>query len=258
MSSNNANLVRAAWDSTTGVITLTAGTGATGKATITLETTDGSKKKATCAVTVVNPVSKVNISSKTITKTGFTDYDMAVVTGKSLQLRATLETEYGAISNKGVTWSIDAPSDSGVSISSSGKVTAKKNKSVYSIFTVTATAKDGSGASDTYKVEVVKPTTYITVPYLSTDRTNVMELHEDGMYRKLIYTDIKGGYITATSSNSKVLEVAVSNGCLYFKTCKPGAATVTLAATDGSGKKVKYKFRVLSEADYEEYIKKYG
>lgn len=269
VTSSNPALVNASLDKATGAVTLTAGSKSTGKATITLSATDGSKKKATCTVTVVNPVSKVNISSKTITASGG-NYNMAVVSGKSIQLCATLETEYGAVSNKGVTWSINAGKDSGVSISSSGKVTAQKGKSLYTIFTVTATAKDGSGTSATYKVKVVPAATCVYLGYTNAAGNPVylpdygtigkkkyqyvyeFPVLEDSngvqrMYKYGIYTNIYGGYISATSSNSKVLEVTATDGTFYFTPRKPGTVTVTLAATDGSGVKISYKFRVVAE-----------
>lgn len=269
VTSSNPKLVKVSYDRDTNLITLTASGNSTGKATITLTATDGSKKKATCTVTVVNPVSKVNISSKTITASGG-NYNMAVVSGKSIQLCATLETEYGAVSNKGVTWSINAGKDSGVSISSSGKVTAQKGKSLYKIFTVTATANDGSCTSATYKVAVVPAATYVdlvydtgdgdTAPlpnYVTIGKKKYQYVHEfpvledsNGVQRMYAYgidSDIWGGYISATSSNSKVLEVTATNDTFYFTPRKPGTVTVTLAATDGSGVKISYKFRVVAK-----------
>jgi hypothetical protein len=81
--------------------------------------------------------------------------------------------------------------------------------------------------------------------YLSSSKINSLRVTQQGKYYSLdIYSDIEGGYVSAASSNNKVLQVAVSGTTLYIKACKPGTATVTLAATDGSGKKVKYKIRV--------------
>lgn len=262
--SSNPNLVKASVDTNTGKITLTASDKSTGKAKITLTATDGSKKKATCNVTVVNPVSKINIASKTITAWGGNSYNMAVVSGKSLQLCATLETEYGTVSNKGVAWSINADKDSGVSISSSGKISAKKGKSIGKFFTVTATAKDGSGVYATYKVKVVEPASYVwlidgegnRLPlYGYSKGKKVMYIYrtyvlpdEDGVqqfYSLRIGSDIEGGYVTATSSNSKIMEVRAYNGYMLYTPRKPGNVSVTLQATDGSGIKTVYKFKVL-------------
>lgn len=133
VTSSNSGIATATYSRSGNMITLNIrATGrAAGKTNITLAATDGSGKKVTYAVTVNNPVTKVHISSATKTmsardtQNGIT-IDMMVIKGKSLQLKATLESEYGAISNKKVNWSINAPAESGISISKSGKVSAKK------------------------------------------------------------------------------------------------------------------------------------
>ena len=252
--SSNPNLLKIqSFDAATGKIVLKTGSQSAGKAAVTVTATDGSKKKAVCNVTVVNPVSKVNIASKTVTASG-RNYQMAVVSGKSLQLCATLETENGAISNKGVTWSINAPKNSGVSINQSGKVSAAKNKSVGSVYTVTAVAKDGSGASATYTVGVVSPASWIYLyskssgyiyPWWQINTEVAPDVDgQQQLYAFNIDSDIEGGYISVKSSNSKVLEVASTQGMLIFTPRKPGTATVTLQATDGSGVKTVYYFKV--------------
>lgn len=254
--SSNTNLLKIqSFDAATGKIVLKTGSQSAGKVAVTVTATDGSKKKAVCNVTVANPVSKVNIASKTVTASG-QNYQMAVVSGKSLQLCATLETENGAISNKGVTWSINAPKSSGISISQSGKVSAAKNKSVGSVYTVTAVAKDGSGASATYTVGVVSPASLVYLyskafsNFVYPWQQIIVEVAPDvdgqqQLYGFGIYSNIKGGYISVKSSNSKVLEVASTQGMLFFTPRKPGTATVTLQATDGSGVKTVYHFKVV-------------
>lgn len=149
-------------------------------------------------------------------------------------------------------------------------MTAQKGKSLYKIFTVTATANDGSCTSATYKVAVVPAATYVdlvydtgdgdTAPlpnYVTIGKKKYQYVHEfpvledsNGVQRMYAYgidSDIWGGYISATSSNSKVLEVTATNDTFYFTPRKPGTVTVTLAATDGSGVKISYKFRVVAK-----------
>lgn len=229
---------------------------ATGKTKITVASTDGSKKKLTCTVTVVNPVSKIHIVSKTITRAysagGISG--MRVVQGKSLGLKAVLESEYGKVSNTGVTWSISAEADSGVKINSSGKVTTTKQASTGKTYTVTATAKDGSNVSDSYLVNVVAPATRISVDKLQSGSFFVNEISqlpqengEQRFFQFRISDDVSGGYVTAASSNKKIMEAAVSNGYLLLSPNKAGMVTVTLKATDGSGVKATYKFRVTDE-----------
>ncbi len=240
---------------------------AAGKTTITVASTDGTNKKLTCVVTVVNPVSRLHISSKTITAHVGNSVDMCVVQGKSIQLKAALESEYGRVSSKKVAWSINAPESSGVKISSSGKVTASKTAwtGTSNIWTVTAVAKDGSNVKDTYKVMAVPKATYVTASGLyEGGRTNVYDGYfvdtaggtQKG-YKYVINTDVQGGYVQASSSNKKVAEVTTfkeknkSTGEVELKLWvtprKPGAATITLKTTDGSGVKIKYKVRVENE-----------
>lgn len=282
--SSNENLVKVTKiDYSTGAVALSsAGSRATGKAVITLASDDGSRK-ATCTVSVVNPVSKISISSKTITKSGGSSYNMALIPGKSLQLRTNVETGYGVVSDKGVIWSVKDSSGNdaqgnGVSISSSGKITAAKDETsnkdatddIYpyynKIYTVTATAKDGSGVSANYKIKIVRPATYVALTDTSsTDRIETSTIWAfpvtddvDGkqqFYTLGIDTDVTGGYVSVSSSNSKVLELAVSGSTLYLTGRKPGTVTVTLQATDGSGVKAKYRIQVMSQKEYE---KKYG
>ncbi|MBD5523645.1 MAG: S8 family serine peptidase [Lachnospiraceae bacterium] len=148
-------------------VTVTATGDAAGKTTITLMATDGSKKKATCNVSVCNPVSKVHIAP-----TAGNSYYVAKK--KSLQLKATLESEYGAVSNKNVTWELwttnnypkqgdtaqcvegDLAKKLGLSISKTGKVAATKDAEP-GLIVVRAYAADGGGAAAQYPIIVTDP-----------------------------------------------------------------------------------------------------
>ena len=262
--SSNPNLVSASVNNDGKIILTATSNKATGKAKITLMATDGSKKKAVCNVTVANPVSKINISSKTITRSG-SGYKMAVIPGKSLQLCATLETEYGAVSNKGVTWDIvKAEQDDVASISSSGKFSVKKGAETDKNYTVRATAKDGSGVSATYTVKVVEPASYVELYDTKGNPIpaygfkygrkcqivyNIDVLHDvkgkQQFYNYILKHNVTGGYVTVTSSNRSVMEAESSGGYLYLTPRKPGNVSVTLQATDGSGTKIVYKFCVV-------------
>ncbi|MBD5518424.1 MAG: S8 family serine peptidase [Lachnospiraceae bacterium] len=242
---------------------------AAGSTKITLASTDGSNKKLVCTVKVVNPVSKIHIASNTITASySNPKVDMCVVRNKSIQLKATLESEYGTVSNKNVTWSIDAPADSGVKISGSGKVTASKTALLPSkntdgtwnnVWTVTATAKDNSGVKATYKVMAVRAATYVSAYKLQADYGRVKVFNQvqkmsdaDGVQKFIslpISSDVQGGYIEASSSNKKIVEVTTNetqDGLYLMLTARqPGIAMVTLKATDGSGVKITYRIEVL-------------
>ena len=105
-----------------------------GTATVSCTAKDGSKKKATCKVTVKIPVSKItlNRASATMTK------------GKVFQLKATIAPS--TADNKAVTWK--SSNTKVVTVDSTGKMTGiGKGTAV-----VTCTAKDGSGVKAECKV----------------------------------------------------------------------------------------------------------
>lgn len=234
VTSSNPSLVQAEINKITGKITLTAGDKITGKATITLKTTDGSKKKAACTVTVNNPPSRINIAPKA----GAAKY---VVPGKSVQLKATLETEYGAVAGRGVTWSLpDSYKDSGISVNGSGKVSAARSYTATTTVPVTATAKDGSGISATCYVSVVKPTTYITISG---------RIESGGVTRVNFYSDCKSP-MSCSSSSPGVISPTISyspsggSGTITFVPTKQGTATITIKALDSTGKTCREVYRI--------------
>lgn len=231
--SNNELVTVESYNTTTGEIKLKASDGATGKATITAVATDGSKKKATCTVTVNNPPSRINIAPKA----GTTKY---VVPGKSVQLVATLETEYGAVAGKSVTWSIpDSYKGSGITVNASGKVSVSKSYATTGSVPVTATAKDGSGISRTDYVTVVKPTTYIRVGTPT---------------GKGVYTiKITSNCSTPMSCSSSVPGVAsptisyspsAGSGTITFVGMKKGTTVITIKALDSSNMTYKIRCRI--------------
>ena len=111
-----------------------------------------------------------------------------VMVGNKITLTAAVTPENAA--NKAVTWSISSGS-SYASISSDGVLTAKKIGTVK----VKATAKDGSGKSDTYTVAVVKKTLWEgsgtkSNPYLLRTVDDLLKLSEvlgqSGLYFKQV------------------------------------------------------------------------
>ena len=225
-------------NTTTIPITLTTGSKFTGKATITLMATDGSKKKATCTITVCNPPSKINIAPKN----GTTRY---VVPGKSVQMTATFETEFGTVSNKKVAWGLsEAAARLGITVNASGKISVPANLTVSKQvdYQVTATAKDGSGVSATGTFYLAPPTTYIKVGELSGG---------NGVYTLPISSDCTAP-MSCTSSSPKVASPTIvytaydpatkkgGTGYIAFVCTQKGTATFTMKAMDGSEKQYKY------------------
>jgi len=111
---------------------------ATGKAKITATAKDGSKKKATFTVNVIEPVEKVEIVGSDI-----------VATGKSITLNA--EASNKVVKATDFEWTV-YPEDSGVTVKN-GKVTAAKN-ATSRWYTIKAVAKDGFGAEAEWEVKV--------------------------------------------------------------------------------------------------------
>ena len=110
-----------------------------GTATITCTAKDGSGVKATCKITVKNPV--VKVTKVTLNKTTAT-----LAPKETLTLKATVTPTNAT--NKAVTWK--SSNTKIATVSSSGKVTAKAAGTV----TITCTAKDGSGKKATCKIIV--------------------------------------------------------------------------------------------------------
>ena len=238
VTSSNPGIAAVTAGGSNGRITLTiSATGAAaGKSTITIKATDGSNKKLTSTVTVRNPVSGIRVAPSG----GNIQY---VSKGKSLQMKAVVETENGAVSSKGVKWEIYG--GTGVRISSGGKVKADKKASA-GYYYVYATAKDGSGVTASYQIYVVDPTTWIKLysgGYLSTKRKT--RISRGRSYTMRVDSDSIISRYTVSSSNPAVLSGTFSaNNVLTIVGNKKGSATITVQALDGSGKKVKYRFTV--------------
>lgn len=228
-------------------LTIRATGKAAGKTTITIAASDGSGKKLTCTAKVINPASGIVIAPTA----GRNQY---MARGKSLQLKAVVETENGKVSSKGVTWElydtkgqkIDEKSTTGMKITTSGKVTAAINATTGS-YTVKATAKDGSGVTKTYAIFVAIPATYIRLSdnrgYMSTAYQYILDRGK--LYQVKLTSDAKQGSIAVSSSNPAAVSVSVpASGVLQIAAYKKGTAVVTLTAMDGSGKQVKYYFKV--------------
>lgn len=138
----------------TGLVTAKA----PGKATITCAAADGSNKKATCAVTVTVPMSKLVI--------GPTDGNYGdVAIGKKIKMAAKYYSNYGTPNNKKIVWQIAGYGNTNLV----GKVSIDKNNGTVSVsknmkpedlsntsyIGIQAVAQDGSGVtSNTFFVYV--------------------------------------------------------------------------------------------------------
>ena len=185
-----------------------------GTATITVTAKDSSGKKATCTVTVTQPVKGVTVSpsSVVIQKDNVQKLTASVVpenaTNKKLIYKSSNET-VAVVSNDGI---ITARSEGWATIT----VCSEENQAIYG----TCTVKVGLPV---YVTKITLDTTNVTMWAGATRQL--------GVSIEPANADIKTG--TYGSSNPDVATVS-SNGLITAK--KKGTATITVTATDGSGK----------------------
>lgn len=151
VSPSNASVPGVKWTSSNTKVATVSSKGkvtavSVGTATITCTSTDNSKIKATCKITV----KPIKVSAIKLNKTSALIYP-----GKSVTLTATASPENAA--NKAVTWK--SSNTKVATVSSNGVVTGVKSGSV----TITCTAKDGSGKKATCKITVGVPVTGLVI-----------------------------------------------------------------------------------------------
>ncbi len=195
-----------------------------GTAVITCSSTDGSNKSAKCNVTVT--------AKKYITSVKLNRSSAYLNPGKALSLAATVAPTDASV--KTVKWE---SSDATVAtVSGAGVVTAVD----FGEATITCTAADGSGKKAVCKISVTDK------KYVESVKLNVSALN---------WTAGKSGTFTATvlpedAENKKVKwstsnsDVAIISQTGFIKVLKAGTATITCAATDGSGAKATCKVTV--------------
>lgn len=217
--------------STDGVVTAKAA----GTAIITATAADDSGVKATCKITVTNPV--VKVTKVTLNKT-----TASVVKGKTLTLTATVTPTNAT--NKNVTWK--SSNTKIATVDGNGKVTAVAAGTA----TITCTAADGSGKSATCKITVTNPAVKVTK--LRMNKTSVDLLKGKTVQLKVTVTpsNATNKAVTWTSSNKRIATVT-SNGLV--KAVRTGTVTITAKAKDGSGKKVTCKINVYADS-VESYV----
>ncbi len=253
-----------------------------GTATITCTAQDGSNKKATCKVTVVNPVSSIFVQSKSPSFRLQDDLHLAGI-GKTASNTVVFGNTYGVPTNKKVTWSFavyaetwndfggndivsqiditnEAKSNGWVKLSASGALSVdKKMQSGFSYYVpdvadylviyVYATSQDGTDVTGTARY-VVTPLTQKLTTTLS---KNTVELKVNNHYTSCyVYNDLGGYYgdYTVTSSNPDIASAAI--GSYYIDGIalqiisgrKTGTAKITIKANDGSNKSVTITVKV--------------
>ena len=176
-----------------------------GTATIIAKTKSG--KKASCKVTVEEPVAGIKLNKTTITM----DNKRATILGVTI-------TPTNA-TNKTVTWS--SSNTSIATVEKNGRVTAKKEG------TATITVKSSNGKTATCKVTVEEPVTSIkmnkTTLALDNQKTETLKT-------TITPTNATNKTVTWSSSNEAVATVD-KNGKVTAK--KAGIATITAKASNG-------------------------
>ena len=250
---NSPGIVTATYNTSTKKLTVKAtGTG-TGTATITVQAKDGSKKKASIKVTVVNPPSSITIQLPN----GSTG-DLAI--NHNHKPKVIIGTKYGNPGKVKVTWSLAKDNENIVLNSSTGSLKIKNTVSAGSTFTLKATV-DGNLT--------------LSGKIVCTARTKIknLEVHINGdkiigepiaYCNKMMDVDIRVRQVgkqdleLASASNlstTKNITLTASSdnlGLSYnskkatgtIKSTVPGKYKITVKALDGTGKSKTYKIRV--------------
>ncbi len=193
---------------------------AKGTATITATAKDGSGIKATCKITVKQPVTKI-----TLNKTS-----AVILKGKTITLKATAAPS--TANDKSVTWTTSNKKIATVTANGVVKGIAKGTA------TITATAKDGSGVKAACKITVKQPVTKIT---LNKTSASILKGKTVTLKATAAPSTANDKSVKWTTSNKKVATVT-ANGVV--KGLAKGTATITATAKDGSGVKATCKVTV--------------
>ena len=192
-----------------GIVTPVSG----GTTTITAMANDGSGVKASCNVTVTEPVSSITLSSSTL----------SLFVGKATQLTATVSPS--TATDKSLTWSTS--NSSIATVSAEGVVKAVGEGKA----TITATAKDGSGIKASCTVTVTVPVSTIS---LSSNSLALFVGKSSQLTATVSPTTATNQSLTWSTSNTNIATVSADG---IVKAVGEGKAIITATAKDGSGVK---------------------
>lgn len=240
VTSSNKNLVEAIKSGNSVKVKATGK--ATGSATITVQSTDGTNIKKTFKVTVNNPATALHLAPEK-------GRSYCVAHKKTLKLSAVFETSHGNIDAKAkkLNWVSSNPSIASVDKNGSVKALTYVKTPVK----ITATATDGSGVSAEYIILTCGNVSGIEADGYSS-RYNTIGV---GYYREYpirLYCPIthsgKLSWKLDYKVNKQGLAVYFDNttGKLVVIGNKPGTYTVTLSMLDGNTAKKSYTFKVVN------------
>ena len=214
-------------DADTGVVVLHK----PGTVTLTATARDGSNKSGKITLYVRYFIKGLTLSGQE-----------ALAGGKSTTLKVAYEPSNASYQK--VSWAVSNPS--AASVSSSGKVTAKK-VTEQTLVTVTATALDGSGITGTWELLITPIASSVSILqdaqpvsgtlYLDPCAENTLQLSA------LVSPAAAWQGVTWSSSSSKTISV---DGEGVVTALKNGSATIIAKASDGSGKTAKVTIKAVT------------
>lgn len=219
-----------------GVVKAIAG----GEAVITATSCDGTNISGSYTVTVkptINYVTKVSISGHPILGVGAVDY-------------LAYEIWPADADNKSVTWTSSNPKIAKVD-ADYGIVTALKKGSTV----ITAKAKDGSGKTASFTLQVSDVTTQVSRVEVY-GNTNLGVGATDYVAYAIWPADANNKSVTWTSSKPSVATVTADTGIVTA--VAEGTTVITAKAKDGSGKSASYTLTVSGSITKVQQVNVYG
>lgn len=211
------------------VATVSDGTVTAAKAGTTEITATAGNVKATCTVTVSDPVYKVTDIKLTAAPS------RRIAAGKKVKLKASIAPSNAT--DKSVTWT--SSNKKVATVNAKGLVTFKKNAGGKKV-TITATAKDGSKKFAKITLTCMKGS--VKSIKLS-GKTTVKSGKTTKLKAKVSTKNGKANKTVVWSSSNTKLATVDKNGKVKTVKGKKGTVKITAKATDGSGKKATIKIK---------------
>ena len=212
------------------VATVSDGTVTSAKAGTTEITATAGNVKATCTVTVSDPVYKVTDIKLTAAPS------RRIAAGKKVKLKASIAPSNAT--DKSVTWT--SSNKKVATVNAKGLVTFKKNAGGKKV-TITATAKDGSKKFAKITLTCMKGS--VKSIKLS-GKTTVKSGKTTKLKAKVSTKNGKANKTVVWSSSNTKLATVDKNGKVKTVKGKKGTVKITAKATDGSGKKATIKIKI--------------
>lgn len=212
------------------VATVSDGTVTAAKAGTTEITATAGNVKATCTVTVSDPVYKVTDIKLTAAPS------RRIAAGKKVKLKASIAPSNAT--DKSVTWT--SSNKKVATVNAKGLVTFKKNAGGKKV-TITATAKDGSKKFAKITLTCMKGS--VKSIKLS-GKTTVKSGKTTKLKAKVSTKNGKANKTVVWSSSNTKLATVNKNGKVKTVKGKKGTVKITAKATDGSGKKATIKIKI--------------